>query len=273
MYEKQLLNLHFLSNFLNVLDLVSIAGYILGTVDYNEAQSIASDVNFDETTNILDMVSIVQYILGIITYDTLHANYIWRFFLEHVNGVIMGTQDSITPTNPTVGFKAFVRSGADARIYFIPSPDGEVLFDENQHQNILDALNSKDWNTIMTAIGSTPIQSMLEVLTPVSYNYQNQTIEDNEYPQGTIRTIKNTLTFNGNGNYNYLFAIAIIKNDDNSAEVKWKEYEILTWFFQIQILKTQQNLWTLFSIMDQVDLFLIATEVILQGLKFILKEV
>ena len=212
----------------NVLDLVSIAGYILGTVDYNEAQSIASDVNFDETTNILDMVSIVQYILGIITYDTLHANYIWRFFLEHVNGVIMGTQDSITPTNPTVGFKAFVRSGADARIYFIPSPDGEVLFDETQHQNILDALNSKDWNTIMTAIGSTPIQSMLEVLTPVSYNYQNQTIEDNEYPQGTIRTIKNTLTFNGNGNYNYLFAIAIIKNDDNSAEVKWKEYEILT---------------------------------------------
>ena len=126
----------------NILDVTSMVYYLLGNIDYNDAQQLASDINFDETTNILDVVAIVQFILGTVAYQTLYANYIWTFFIEHVNGVITGANDVINIVNPTVGFKAFVHSNADARIFFIPSPDGISLLSESQSQTILNALNS-----------------------------------------------------------------------------------------------------------------------------------
>jgi len=49
---------------INVLDVVSIVGYILGSQEFNETEFYLSDYNQDSFINVLDVVLIVQAILG-----------------------------------------------------------------------------------------------------------------------------------------------------------------------------------------------------------------
>lgn len=48
----------------NVLDVVSIVGYILGSQEFNETELYLSDYNEDGSVNVLDVVAIVGIILG-----------------------------------------------------------------------------------------------------------------------------------------------------------------------------------------------------------------
>ena len=49
---------------LNVVDVVSMVGYILGTIEYSDGQICASDLNGDTIINVVDIVAIVGLILG-----------------------------------------------------------------------------------------------------------------------------------------------------------------------------------------------------------------
>ena len=48
---------------INVVDLVSMVSYIIGSEDYNDCQISLSDYNFDNIVNVVDVVAIVNYIL------------------------------------------------------------------------------------------------------------------------------------------------------------------------------------------------------------------
>ena len=48
----------------NVVDLVSIVGYILGNTDYSELEQCIADINQDGIVNVVDIVAIVSLILG-----------------------------------------------------------------------------------------------------------------------------------------------------------------------------------------------------------------
>ena len=47
----------------NILDIVLLAGYILGDNDLNQQQLVVSDLNLDEQINVLDIVEIINIIL------------------------------------------------------------------------------------------------------------------------------------------------------------------------------------------------------------------
>ena len=49
--------------FVNVLDVVSMVGYILGSQQYSEAELLLADYTDDGSVNVLDVVAIVQIIL------------------------------------------------------------------------------------------------------------------------------------------------------------------------------------------------------------------
>tara|TARA_B100000575_G_C23063904_1_gene612545 strand:- start:856 stop:1329 length:474 start_codon:yes stop_codon:yes gene_type:complete len=49
---------------INVLDIVSIVNFIMGTSTPSDDESCAADYNGDNTVNVLDIVSIVNIILG-----------------------------------------------------------------------------------------------------------------------------------------------------------------------------------------------------------------
>ena len=48
----------------NVVDLVSIVGYILGNNEYSELDQCTADINQDGIVNVVDIVAIVSLILG-----------------------------------------------------------------------------------------------------------------------------------------------------------------------------------------------------------------
>ena len=48
----------------NVLDVVSILAYILGSIEFNETEMYLADYNEDNDVNVLDVVMIVSFILG-----------------------------------------------------------------------------------------------------------------------------------------------------------------------------------------------------------------
>ena len=50
---------------LNVLDIVQIVSYVLGSAEFTDSQVIAADVNGDNTVNVLDIVTLVNLILSI----------------------------------------------------------------------------------------------------------------------------------------------------------------------------------------------------------------
>ena len=50
-------------NEVNILDVVSIVGYILGNIEFNNTQINLADYNEDESVDVLDIVVIVNYIL------------------------------------------------------------------------------------------------------------------------------------------------------------------------------------------------------------------
>jgi len=47
----------------NVLDVVSIVGYVLGNIEFDDTQINLADYNQDESVDVLDIVVIVNYIL------------------------------------------------------------------------------------------------------------------------------------------------------------------------------------------------------------------
>ena len=53
-----------LDDIVNILDVVSIIGYILNTTDFNDIQLCFSDINIDNTVDILDIVLIINIILN-----------------------------------------------------------------------------------------------------------------------------------------------------------------------------------------------------------------
>ena len=50
-------------NEVNVLDVVSIVGYVLGNIEFDDTQINLADYNQDESVDVLDIVVIVNYIL------------------------------------------------------------------------------------------------------------------------------------------------------------------------------------------------------------------
>ena len=52
-----------LDSIVNILDIVLLAGYILGDNDLNQQQLVVSDLNLDGQINVLDIVEIINIIL------------------------------------------------------------------------------------------------------------------------------------------------------------------------------------------------------------------
>ena len=48
---------------LNVLDIVQIVNYVLGTIEFSDSQILSADVNGDSLVNVLDIVTLVNMIL------------------------------------------------------------------------------------------------------------------------------------------------------------------------------------------------------------------
>ena len=51
-------------NIINVLDIISLINYILGTILPNECEYLVSDINYDSNLDILDVVLMVNMIFG-----------------------------------------------------------------------------------------------------------------------------------------------------------------------------------------------------------------
>ena len=51
-------------NIVNVVDIVSVVGFVLGTAEPSEDEQCSADTNSDGTINVVDIVAIVSIILG-----------------------------------------------------------------------------------------------------------------------------------------------------------------------------------------------------------------
>ena len=49
---------------INVVDVVNLVGYVLGTSEFSDTQLCASDVNQDGLINILDIIELINIILS-----------------------------------------------------------------------------------------------------------------------------------------------------------------------------------------------------------------
>ena len=51
-------------SFVNVLDIVSVVGYITGNGSFDDSQMCAADLNYDGVVNVIDIVSLVNIIIA-----------------------------------------------------------------------------------------------------------------------------------------------------------------------------------------------------------------
>jgi hypothetical protein len=120
----------------NVLDIVSIVNYILGSVEFDDCELESADLNGDGAANVLDIVAIVNLILGGRNVDATKASLIKAGDALNINadGFIGGVQMTLShgaDFSIELTDKAMVadyRTNGNETTLIIVAPEGDELF-------------------------------------------------------------------------------------------------------------------------------------------------